>query len=261
MLSPAVERALAEARAAWPDVDVPPEIFASYLAARADGADASKVHAADLYLACACARGDARAIAAFDRVYLAPVEGIVRSVGAEHLAADLAQTVRARLLGDEQGRRRIEDYRGTGTLAGWIRIMSVRLASNARRHERARTRAERTPGALAPPTIEDEVLRARYGDAFNAAFRDAFRALDAEDRLVLRLHFVEAMTFDQIAAALEFSRATVGRRLLGARTRLREETLRALEGSLAATRAEIESVLAALASHLDVSFSALVSAA
>lgn len=261
MLTPSVERALAEARAAWPDVDVPSEVFASYLEARADGGDVSRLRAADLYLTCACALGDTRAIQEFDRIYLTPVEGIVRSVGAEHLAADVAQTVRARLLEDRDGRRRIEDYRGTGTLVGWIRIMSVRLASNARRNERARARAERTPGALAPPTIEDEVIRARYGDAFNAAFRDAFRALPAEDRLVLRLHFVDGMSFDQIAAALELSRATVGRRLLAARTRLREDTLRVLEGSLAATRAEIESVLAALGSHLEVSFGALVSAA
>jgi RNA polymerase sigma-70 factor (ECF subfamily) len=260
VLPPSVERAFAEARATWPDIDVPAEVFARYLEARADGSDVSKLRGPELYLACACARGDARAIAALDRIYLAPVEGIVRSVGAEHLAADIAQTLRTRLLGDEEGRRRIEDYRGTGTLVGWIRIMSVRLASNARRGERRRARAERVP-ALAPPTIEDEVIRARYGDAFNAAFRDAFRTVAAEDRLVLRLHFADGLTFDQIAAALELSRATVGRRLLAARTRLREQTLRALEGSLAATRTELESVLAALASHLDVSLSALVSAA
>ncbi len=261
MLSPAFQRALAGARAAWPEVDIPDDAFGSYVEARADGADATSLALADLYLACACSRGDARALAAFDHVFLAPVEDIVGGVGgAAHLATDVAQAVRTRLLGDESGRRRIEDYRGTGSLAGWIRVIALRLAANARRGERARTNAEQVPEHCLP-AIEDALVRARYGDRFNDAFRRSFKALCAEDRLALRLHYADGLSLDQVALALDYSRATAGRRLLAARTLLREETLRILGEELQATRDELESVLAAIMSHLDVSFGALVTAA
>ena len=262
MFSTALQHAVTEGRAVWPDVDVPADAFASYVTARiATEADVEGLHLVDLFLACACSRGNPRALATFDRVFLAPVEGIVRGVsGAGHLAADIAQTVRARLLGDESGRRRIEDYRGTGALAGWVRVIALRLASNARRSERTRTSAEQVP-APSPPAIEDAMVRARYGEAFNDAFRRSFQALGAEDRLVLRLHYADRLSLDQVAAALDFSRATAGRRLLAARTLLREETLRILGEELKATREELESVLAAIRSHLDVSFGALITAA
>jgi RNA polymerase sigma-70 factor (ECF subfamily) len=189
MLSPALQRAIAEGRAAWPGLDVPDDAFASYLLARAEGPDPTGLHAGDLYLACACSRGDPRALEEFDRVFLTPVEGIVRGVGgAGHVAAEVAQAVRARILGDDSGRRRIDDYRGKGALAGWVRVVAVRMASNARRDERTRKRAERM-SAPPVPAIEDAVVRARYGDAFNVAFREAFRALSAEDRVMLRMHY------------------------------------------------------------------------
>jgi RNA polymerase sigma-70 factor (ECF subfamily) len=263
MASNELRRGIALAREAWPDVEVPEDLFEGYVLARAEGADVAGLRLTDLYLACACSLGDRRALAAFDRAFLAPVEGIVRGVaGAGHLASDVAQVVRARLLGDESGRRRISDYRGTGALAGWVRVVALRIAANARRGERAAAAA--SAGSSAPPTppaIEDMVLRARYGDAFNDAFRRSFRALGAEDRLALRLHYADGRSLDQVAAALDLSRATAGRRLLSARTRLREETLRILGDELGASREELESVLAAIRSHLDVSFGALVTAA
>ena len=196
MLSFALQSAIAEGRAAWPDVNIPGDAFASYVAARSDGSDVARLHLVNLYLACGCSRGDPRAITAFDRVFLAPVEGIVRGGGvAAHLAADIAQVVRVRLLGDESGRRRIDDYRGTGALAGWVRVVALRLASNARRGERARGDAEQLPAPV-PPALEDTVVRARYGDLFNDAFRRSFKALGAEDRLVLRLHYADGLSLN-----------------------------------------------------------------
>ncbi len=51
-------------RATWPDVELDRQEFARWLEARCASVD--EVHGADLYLACACAHGDARAIAAFE---------------------------------------------------------------------------------------------------------------------------------------------------------------------------------------------------
>jgi RNA polymerase sigma-70 factor (ECF subfamily) len=261
MLSPALQRAIAEGRAAWPELDVPDDVFASYLLARADGSEVGELRAGDLYLACACSRGDARALAEFDRLFLSPVEGIVRRVqGAAHLAAEITQVVRARILGEASGRRRIDDYQGKGALAGWVRVVAIRLASNARRDERTRSRAERMPEPPLPQ-FEDALLNARYVGTVNAAFREAFRALPPDDRLLLRMHYADGLNLEQVAATLDFSRATAGRRLVVARARVRDETLRILTDRLGASRSEVESVLRVLGSYLEVSLAALVTAA
>ena len=62
---------LAAAQRAYPTIDLPSKVFVAYLRDRIS-ADVPwplalrQIHAADLYLACACARGDLHALAAFD---------------------------------------------------------------------------------------------------------------------------------------------------------------------------------------------------
>lgn len=254
--------AFEQSRAAWPEVALPEEAFASYVAARAEGADMNGLHGADLYLACACASGNPRAIALFDRVHLSAASAIMERAGIpRHLAVDAAQLLRVHLLTSEDGSPPgITGYGGRGSLAGWVRIVALRAASKLRRGERARAEPPDVSVAV-PASPEDTAIRARYGDAFNQAFRDALHALPAEDRLILRLHFAEGMNLEKLAAAFGFSRATAGRRILAARDRMREETLRLVGERLNANREELESVLRALRSHLDVSFGTLVSAA
>jgi RNA polymerase sigma-70 factor (ECF subfamily) len=261
-LSEAVQSAVARGRASWPEVDVADDAFAGYLLARAEGADPGGLHVGDLYLACACARGDARAVAIFDRTFLAPVEAIVARTGAAlHVGGEVAQVLRERLLVGAEGRRPgIVDYAGRGPLAGWIRVVAIRAAADIGRAERTRQTAE-SASEIPAESPEDAAVRAKYGAAFDQAFRDAFRALSAEDRVVLRLHFAEGLNLDRLAVVLGFSRATAGRRMIAARTRLRDGTMQLLGERLSASRDEIESVLAALRSRLDVSMSALVTAA
>jgi RNA polymerase sigma-70 factor (ECF subfamily) len=261
-LSAPLRDAVAQGRAAWHGVDVPDDAFASYVLARAAGSDPSELQVRDLYLACACARGDADAIAVFERDFVAPLAAIVaRSGSPRHVGAEVTQRLRERLLVGEGGRLpRITEYAGKGSLAGWLRVAAVREASKVQRHERvhASLRPDVPPPAATP---EEAAIRARYGEAFNTAFREAFKSLPAEERVVLRLHFAEGLNLDGLATALGFSRATAGRRLLGARTRLRDETMRLLGERLAAPPEEIASVLAVLRSRLEITFGDLVSAA
>jgi RNA polymerase sigma-70 factor (ECF subfamily) len=261
-LSVALNDAFGAARSVWPEVAVPDDAFAAYLIARAGGPDVSRLHVADLYLACGCVRRDAAAIAIFDREFLAPIPAILARGGTPaEVGTEVIQVLRERLLvGDRQRPPRIADYSGRGPLAGWLRVASVREASKVFRHERvhASLRPDDLPPAATP---EEATIRARYGGAFREAFRDAFRALAAEERLLLRLHFAEGLNLDGLAVALGFSRATAGRRIVAARTQLRDETLRILGERLDATPDEVSSVLAALRSRLEITFGELVSAA
>src|SRR5262245_25951692 len=72
-------RWLDEARARWPGVVVSPDTFATYVAERiGEGPSLTDVmtglRGAELYIACACTNGDARALRLFEDEYLAQVD-------------------------------------------------------------------------------------------------------------------------------------------------------------------------------------------
>src|SRR6266568_1884503 len=100
----ALRRAHAAGHAAWPDVPLDAEAFAAHVADRVrTRPDVEKaigaLHAADLFLACACSRGIPTALAHFERVQLSRVPALVRRIDASPAFADeVAQAMREALL-------------------------------------------------------------------------------------------------------------------------------------------------------------------
>src|SRR6516162_686902 len=89
-----LDQILAAARAAWPGVVVPDEVFLAHLRRHAP-----VEHGTDLYLACACARGDTAAIALLDRRLLPRIDKAVARIDpSPTLIDDVRQEVRCRLL-------------------------------------------------------------------------------------------------------------------------------------------------------------------
>jgi RNA polymerase sigma-70 factor (ECF subfamily) len=265
-LPPPVRRAIDQARVAWPGVELADDVFGSYLLARSQGAALEMLHTDDLYLACGCVRGDRKALELFDRQFLTPLQPVIAQSGSPGEAAvEVLQIVRQRLLVGSPGLTpRLAEFLGTGSLAGWVRVVAVRAALDHRRDERVSARhtfssAGSELSQLVSP--EDAVIQAQYRTVFKQAFGDAFRSLSTEDRLILRLHFAEGLNLESLAVGMSFSRATAGRRLLQARELLRDETLRRISEHLELPPAEIEAALADLRSRLELSMSSLVSAA
>src|SRR5262249_41579234 len=154
--------------------------------------------------------------------------------------------LRERLFVAAEGRRpRIEDYSGRGALSSWLRVVALRAASNLHRGGAGRPHLEldeeEPPAHLLAADPELLVIRARCGEAFPKALRDAFAALTAEERSLLRFHFLDGLGIDQLAPILGVHRATAARRLSAARGRMVEETLRLLGDRLGASPAELES--------------------
>jgi RNA polymerase sigma-70 factor (ECF subfamily) len=265
-VEPILRRMLADGRAAWPAVVVGDEAFVRYVAERAAKGERTRLqdlHAADLYLACACAAGDPQAIAALDRGFFPEVlAGLVRSGAPPAIADEAVQRLRERLfVPAEEKRAKIADYGGRGPLVGWLRVAAIRTAKDLHREEATRAAVARDAGPPATiPSVDPELaaIQRRYGDDFNRAFRGAFASLTAEERSVLRFYFVDGLNIDRIGGALGLSRATVGRRMVTARSRLRAETLRLLAESLRATPTELESLLSVVRSKLEVSLGALL---
>lgn len=264
--SAALKDALDRARAARPEVKIPDEAFTAYLLARSADAELTSLCVTDLYLACGCVRGDRTALAIFDREFLGSVASKVsRTRASPEFGVDVTQAVRDRLLSPQADRLpRIAEYGGRGTLAGWVRVVALRVAADLRQDNQAhRERANLSAlvPAPAPQSPEEATFRSRYGEVFRQAFRGALQTLSYEERVILRLHFAEGLNLDRLAVALGFSRATAGRRVQTARARLREATLRLIEEELDASRDDVQSILAALRSQLDVSLSALLTTA
>jgi RNA polymerase sigma-70 factor (ECF subfamily) len=249
---------VARARAAWPGVTLGDAAFERYLAERAAGADVASLHAADLYLAAACAEGDPIALSAIDRVFAEVPAMVERTGGSRAVGEDAAQILREKLLLAREGAPPgIVAYTGRGALRGWLRVAAVRIAVSLRRGDRtaARDADEVAAGGIDP---ELALIQARYGEAFRAAFAAALAALPPSERAVLRLHFADGLNLERLAAVIGVSRATAGRRVVAARKLVLDETLRELGVRLRATPTEIESLLAIVRSKLDVSLGALV---
>jgi len=252
---------VAAGRSAWPEIAIKRSAFVQYIADRLDlqgdlEAALEAVHAEDLYLACGCAHGDARAIAAFETLLLSRIPTfLARLDRSRDLADDVAQELRAALLVPGNLSAGIAVYSGRGHLGSWLRVVSIRTAQRMRRRRDlpaglAADRAEQ-PWRDADP--ERDYLKLRYGTAYEEAFQAALASLSSRERLCLRLHYADGLDIGRIGTLYRIHRSTVARRLAEYRRKLRESMQERLRKRLKLTDSEYESVLSLVRSQLVVS--------
>lgn len=263
-----LEAQLSAARNRWPAVQLDEAAFAGHWAeqlARTDNPQAAleHLHVSDLYLAFGCAAGETHALRGFS-VQLAAAGSAVRGVDASQSFVDeVLQRLQTRVLVAEAGKTpRILEYAGRGSLENWLRAGALRLALNARRD------ARRGPEALpdvsqfeaAAPTgdLQFELLRGRYGADFGRALRQSFQELESQERNVLRLHFLEGLSLNQIGAMYQVNKSTISRRMARARETLQGRTRERLEQTLALAPAELDSLLELLGPRLDLSLTSVL---
>jgi RNA polymerase sigma-70 factor (ECF subfamily) len=263
MASP-IDRVLEDAKRAWPDITLDDAAFAAHAMEKAAGADLARLHAADLYLAFACARGNPIALARFEERHAADIRAIyMQSRGAKPPLDDLMQLVRARLFTGE--RPRIADYGGLGELKNWVRVTASRVLVDMIRGAdppdgRGRAPADQQNSGdeafLSVPSPGDdpemELLKRTYRAEMRQAFEDAARDLSPEERNVLREHYAHGLGIDQIAAMHGIHRATAARRLQGAREAVLRGTRQLLMNRLRLSRSELESALRLIESQMHV---------
>lgn len=253
---------MAAARAMWPGVELDPPIYAAFVSERlGDGASApgSRERALELYLTCACARGDAAAIALFERTYFPEVDAAARRARADAAVAGDARQDLARSLftGEKPG---VATFRGRGDLRGWMRVTAMHqvLKLIKQRRREVLVDDERFLDAMCPP--EDPELghlRAQFRGPLVDAFHRAVASLGEEHRALLRLQ-LDGITIDQLAAQRGIHRATAARWLAEARRAVRDATRRELAALLGAGNAEAESIIRLASSRLDVSLDRLL---
>jgi RNA polymerase sigma-70 factor (ECF subfamily) len=242
---------LRSARARWPEVELDVRVFSQYLRERLPLGDGSNVHptpveerVACVYLCCACVLGDEVACRAFNRSYAGVIRGAIARIERDpEFVEELAQHFLGRLLvGPEP---RLKHYKGRGNLAAWLKVAASRAALDAKR-KRVHfedVAAHSIPEAAASMSPESLLFcRAHAQDALDALAKAAARLLPKQ-RSLLRMHYVDELSIDDIGAVHSVHRATAARWLEQARALLESTVDEVLAHEYGLDSAEIASLV------------------
>jgi RNA polymerase sigma-70 factor (ECF subfamily) len=140
-------------------------------------------------------------------------------------------------------------------LGAFIRVTALRQALDPIDREKAQPPGDELEDDQLAATIDPEllVIRQRHLPEFRQAFRDALGSLDSTERNLLRFYLVDGLNIGRIGVVFGKSRATVGRMLIGCRSKLLTETRRHLAAITGASDSEVVSLIRVLQSQLDVS--------
>jgi RNA polymerase sigma-70 factor (ECF subfamily) len=250
-----VETAVARARARWGTLRATPDDLVRYVDGLGDRCGDLEQYGDELVLACACLQGDEQALMVLEREYIGRLgSSLVRFGTHDDFVAEVTQLVRERLLVPPEPR--LAMYAATGPLLTWMRVVAVRLGLSRKRSVR--------PGQellaehlLDVPSVEASDLP-RYRLAFDAAVRRVFGSLSLRERNLLRLHYLDGVSLDQLGRLYDVHRATAARWLADLRRRMLEEIEREVSHRLKLSASEFRSMAAMLMSRLDASLALLL---
>jgi RNA polymerase sigma-70 factor, ECF subfamily len=257
---------VAAAQRDWPGLRVPAEAFAAYVAERIS-ADMSpeeavgQLHTSDLYLACGCARGDAKAVAAFDEHCLGQLDRLLAGMGVgADVSAEVKQDIRSRVLVGDGRTPEILDFTGRGDLRSWVRVMAIRRA--LRQMGRARRDVsveddELMQRLVAPGNPELDYAKGIYRREFKQAFEAALRKLPDRERTVLRQHYVDELTIDELGRLYRVHRSTAARMLVRARNLVLEAIRARMMHDLDVPSQDLDSIMRMIRSQIDISLRVL----
>jgi RNA polymerase sigma-70 factor (ECF subfamily) len=240
------------AQAAWPGVEVSREDFEAWVVARSGPNE--ELHTTELYLCCACVKGDPTALQRFEEAFFTELPRVLSRFGVG--VDDILQELRERLfMGTTQGPARLAGYNGRGGLHRWLRAVTVRLALKSTRAKKNQPHV--TLGSdefLVGDDPELAHLQGLYRAEFKKAFGDALAALEPELQTYLRLYYLDGLGLAELAALFQVSAPTVSRRLSKAREEVLEATRVQLRKNLSVSAEELESIMRLIQSKLSVTF-------
>jgi len=270
-IAAAVRRLDRAGHAAHPSLSVPLDRLAAHVGSLlpAGGDDAAAVagqidtmHAADLYLATACAIGAPGAASVFEREQLSRLPAYLsRLRPTPEFLDEIRQSLAIKLLVAGPGQKpRITEYSARGPLGGWLRVVALRAALDVHRKPVDQALPTDSRGGAVAGVIDPEIdyLKRRHGADFRAALREALAGLPEEQRELLRMNFVEGLNIEAIGARKNVHRATVARWIAAARAAILEDTHRRLQERLGLRESEIASLVGALHSELEMSVAGLM---
>jgi RNA polymerase sigma-70 factor len=256
--------------AAWPCVHVELAPFVTHVATLLDrslpmGEALKQLSIEDLFLAYACSVEDAFALATLTREFEAELSAIgakfrIPSSDLDDIRQTLWNTLFLRT-GDSPAV--ILKYGGKGQLRHWFRVLATRAVLNELRRAKSSDKLKFAvdldfdqAATEADPELAN--IRHHYKHNFRVAFTKAVSKLEAHERNILRCHYIQSMSTDQIARAFGVHKATAARHVVKARERLLELTRAGLKSQLGADSRELESVLRLFDGEASLSLSRLL---
>jgi RNA polymerase sigma-70 factor, ECF subfamily len=259
-----IERAWQAGRAAHPGVALERAAFVEFVRGLGDewwqANDPDR--GVDLFLTCACLHRVPRAAERFVAAYIdtapAYLHGRVRS-------PDLLAEVRQRLasflvVGKGEKPPLLASYRGRGTLMAYVRVIAGRVAVDVLREVGRQPRSLETviEKDVEGDDVELAMLKEAYREPFRQSFGAAIAALSRDHRALLRMHYVEGLTTEQLARMHDVARATIIRRLAAARDEVIRGLQRILRERLGIDERECKGLLRDVRSQLDLSLARLL---
>jgi RNA polymerase sigma-70 factor (ECF subfamily) len=265
-LGPLLTELLTEARDAWPTVELSGEEFAKHLASVAPdvedvAAELRRLKTADLYLACACSRGDAAAVRAFEeRIMPGAKRAAARIDGEPAFIEEVCSDVRVRLLTAASGPPRIASYLGHGPLVHWVQVAAMRTAQTRKRKQKVHRFTilddmEETAGGADP---ELAPLAAQIQQPFGVAFSEALAELSPRERNVLRLYLIDEISAEKIGSMYRVHRATVARWIAAARRKVYVATRKRLARNAGIEPTSFESLMGHVLSGMELSLASFL---
>jgi len=269
-LSKRLRASVREVTRLWGDLGVSPERFAGFLASRCAAADSDPLvalehlHAADLYLACACCARSATAIAILERDHLQQLpRALARLSLSSTMVQETLQEVRGQLFVPSKAGRvsALERYLGRAPLDAWLRAVALRTAMRL-----LRARAKEVP--VEESFLEDQLaggrdaeltfLRTAYRPVFRSAFAAALAALETRQRNLLRQHYIDGVKVERLALMYGVHRVTLSRWLSAARGDMARAVERELMQSLGLRHSECASVVRLCMSRPELNFGSFI---
>lgn len=215
----------------------------------------------DLFLACACSQGNAKAIEVFFAMCNPTIGAAFAKLNVKPADKnDMLQQLSEKLfVGDNQ---KIRSYSGKGELRKWAASVATRLYLNrVRKYKRESQLSEekaftlRSEGDLA----DLRYLKEQVQEDFTAAFQEALQELPPDKLLLLRYYHVDGMTIDNIAEVLAMHRTTAYRHLEKARKEIAEGTRNKLLQNLnVRSDSDLQSLLRLVRSRIHLSLTRLL---
>jgi RNA polymerase sigma-70 factor, ECF subfamily len=252
-----LEHAHVQGKAAWPNVEVPLEIFAAYMERLEIDDKRLVTRAADLFLVVAAVQGERRALEYLDERLRAVCRVAARVEASESFIEDVRQELRMKLLSGPTPR--LASYSAMGSLSDWLRVAALRVSLNLKRSDRLLPAPAPELDRLLGAVDENEVDR-RYIEGFKSAIEASLMALTPRERTLLRLHFVDGLSLERIGTIYSAHRATVARWLALARARVFERAKVELAERHGLRTADVKSLYRLLERDVNASVSRLLRA-
>lgn len=210
----------------------------------------------DVVLVWAVLRGVAPAVAEIDAL----IVGLARRASGTSIEpAELAQRVRTRLLVSEKGREaKLSTYDGRGRLKSWLWTatkLELLQATRGMGQGPADDVDELTHLASPQRSPELAVRSSKDTKLVSRALREALEVLDAKERTLLRMRFVDGVSTEELGRMFQVHRTTAQRWIEAAQAKIMTAMRAKLQAEAKLARGDVDSLVGDVAQSISLHLS------